>query len=198
MSTILLDIDGALRPNMFHDEALGEITPPSLVTHWNGEWSRFEILRREVPEFFENFPTLTTEKYNTIVSKELMRELLALETAGHDLQWFTMWEHFTALLSRELSGFGANFPIHLFDGNDDFEWSKMGTLKRLLDNNPDMFFVLVDDTALDEPQSEQMIEEWVSRGQLGVVVPMPHYGITRSEMEAIKLMASKERAGILS
>lgn len=198
MSTILLDIDGVLRPSTSHDTPVADIVAPSLITHWNGSWDRFEILQSEVPEFFEHFPSIAPTKYNTIVSVELMQSLLSLQFDGHDIHWFTLWGEFVSILSSNLSGFGENFTVNLFDSSHDFEWVKMKTLKNLLDSNRDEFFVLVDDTALDDEQSVEMLEAWVDSGQLGVVVPTPHRGISRTEMDSIRFMATKRQAGILS
>lgn len=198
MSTILLDIDGTLSPTVSHMTALSSINPPRLVTHWNGDWKRFSILESEHPEFFDHFPMLPKNIHNSIISSDLLDSISHIVELGHKVQWFTMWEHLTKLLINNLSGFGSQFPITMFDTDDVFEWVKMSALKKMLESNPNEFFVLVDDTALDDEQSVEMIESWVNSGQLGVVVPTAHRGITRLEMSNIKLMAEKQKAGIVS
>lgn len=198
MSTILLDIDGTLRPTISHTTLLNSINPPKLVTHWNGDWEKFSILESEHPEFFDHFPMLPKTVDNSVISLELINSLMGMVESGHEIQWFTMWEHLTKLLVNNLSGFGSRFPVTGFGTDDSFEWVKMGALKNLLTSKPNEFFVLVDDTALDDDQSVEMIEAWVEAGRLGVVVPTAHRGVTRSEMANIKLMAENQRAGIVS
>lgn len=198
MSTILLDIDGTLCPTVSHMAKLDTINPPQLLTHWNGDWERFSILESENPEFFEHFPFIPKTIHHSIISSDLIDSISHMVESGHQAHWFTMWEHLTKLLINNLSGFGSEFPVTMFDTDDVFEWSKMGALSNLLENNPNEFFVLVDDTALDIEQSVIMIESWVNSGQLGVVVPVAHRGVTRLEMSNLKLMADKQKAGIVS
>lgn len=198
MSTILLDIDGTLSPTISPTTPLNNINPPKLVTHWNGDWEKFSILESEHPEFFDHFPMLPKNMHNSVISSELIESISNMIELGHEVHWFTMWEHLTELLVSNLLGFGSNFPVTMFDTDDSFEWVKMGALTRLLESNPNEFFVLIDDTALDDDQSVEMIESWVDAGRLGVVVPTAHRGISRSEMSNIKLMAEKQKAGIVS
>lgn len=184
---VLMDIDGTV------NALTGSF--PHTATHWFGKWSSFEVKREEVPAMFVHLPKSINE-FKISCSHELMKSLEEIALLPNvDMRWFTSWGEDTPYFTSR-AGVGVEWTLFPM-GDDSGPWWKLEALRRIMDDNPDAFVILLDDQSVDGSHEEFMESLVEETGRLCVIAPNGNLGLTRADVGFLRRIIENPLPGIL-